>query len=429
MNLSFFIARRYLFSKKSTNVINVISGVSVAGVAIATMAMVIVMSVFNGFHDLVASFFTAFDPQIKVVPTKGKSVAADDTLLLQMRRLPQVEVATECVEDMALAYYQGKQAMVTVKGVDENFDSLTHIREILVGDGSYELSAGNLDMGIPGIRLAIQLGIGARWKGFLRVYAPVREGQLADLSAPDEGFVVDSLFSAGVVFSVKQAKYDKDYIITPISFARRLFSRQGEISSLEFRLKQGSDLDGVKKEMRRIGQGRFKVMDRYEQQDDTFSIMQIEKTLAYAFLCFILVIACFNIVGSLSMLIVDKKADIATMRNIGATNGLITRIFLYEGRLISAIGAVAGILIGLLLCWLQQRYGIVSMGQSDGTFVVNAYPVSVHYTDIAVVFFTVIVVGWLSAWYPVHYFARRIYEKGGSAGSATPSHSGTSAKA
>lgn len=410
MNLSFFIARRYLFSKKSTNVINVISGVSVAGVAIATMAMVIVMSVFNGFHDLVASFFTAFDPQLKVVPAKGKSVAADDTLLLRMRRLPEIAVATECVEDMGLAFYEGKQAMVTVKGVDENFDSLTHIREILVGEGSYELSAGNLDMGIPGIRLAIQLGTGARWKGFLKIYAPVREGQLADLSAPDEGFVVDSLFSPGVVFNVRQAKYDSNYIITPISFARRLFDRQGEISSIEFRLKPGSDLDRVKKEMRRIGGDRFKVMDRYEQQDDTFSIMQIEKTMAYFFLCFILVIACFNIIGSLSMLIVDKKADISTLRNLGATRGLISRVFLYEGRLISAIGAVAGILLGLLLCWLQQRYGLVSMGQSDGTFVVNAYPVSVHYADIVVVFITVIIVGWLSAWYPVRYFARRIYE-------------------
>lgn len=412
MNLPFFIARRYLFSKKSTNVINIISGVSVAGVAIATAAMVIVMSVFNGFHDLVASFFTAFDPQLKVVPMKGKSIAADDPALLRMRQLPEVEVATECVEDMALAFYQGRQAMVTVKGVDENFDSLTHIREILVGDGAYELSAGNLDFGIPGIRLAITLGMGARWDGFLSIYAPVREGQLTDLSAPDEGFVVDSLFSAGVVFNVSQSKYDKAYIITPISFARRLFNRQGELSSLEIRLKAGSNINAVKKEMRRLGEGRFRVMDRYEQQDDTFSIMQIEKTMAYFFLCFILAIACFNIVGSLSMLIVDKKTDIATLRNLGAPRGLISHIFLYEGRLISAIGAVAGILLGLLLCWLQQRYGLVSMGHSDGTFVVNAYPVSVHYTDIAIVFVTVIVVGWLSAWYPVRYFARRIYKSG-----------------
>lgn len=411
MNFSFFIARRYLFSKKSTNVINIISGVSVVGVAIATMAMVIVMSVFNGFHDLVASFFTAFDPQIKIVPMKGKSVAADDTLLLQIRHLPEVEVATECVEDMALAYYQGNQAMVTVKGVDENFDSLTHIREILVGDGSYSLSAGIIDYGIPGIRLAISLGTGARWNGYLRIYAPMREGQLTDVMAPDEGFVVDSLFSPGVVFNVSQAKYDKSYILTPISFARRLFDRQGELTSLEIRLKAGSNIDAVKKEMRRIANGRFRVMDRYEQQADTFSIMQIEKTLAYFFLCFILVIACFNIIGSLSMLIVDKKTDIATLSNLGASRKLITRIFLFEGRLISAIGATLGILLGLLLCWLQQQYGLVSMGHADGTFVVNAYPVSVHYTDIIVVFITVIVVGWAAAWYPVHYFARRIYTR------------------
>ena len=407
-NFPFYIARRYLFSKKSTNVINIISAISVTGVAVTTMALVIVMSVFNGFHDLVASFFTSFDPQISVVPAKGKAVAADDPLLTQMKKLPEVQVSTECVEDLALAMYGDKQAMVTVKGVENNFDSLTNIREILYGDGDFTLQAANLQYGIPGIRLAQTLGIGAQWDGFLKIYAPKREGQLVDATNPSDGFVSDSIISAGVVFAVNQSKYDKDHILTSIGFARRIFDRQGMITSLEFRLKPGSNLNAVKAEMQKIGGDKYRVLDRFEQQADTFKIMQIEKVLAYIFLTFILVVACFNIIGSLSMLIIDKKQDVATLRSLGANDKLITRIFLFEGRMISAIGAAIGIIIGLLLCWLQQTYGLVAMGSTSGAFVINAYPVSVHYDDVLIIFITVIAVGWLATWYPVRYMSKRL---------------------
>lgn len=407
-NFPFYIARRYLFSKKSTNVINIISAISVTGVAVTTMALVIVMSVFNGFHDLVASFFTSFDPQISVVPAKGKAVAADDPLLTQMKKLPEVQVSTECVEDLALAMYGDKQAMVTVKGVENNFDSLTNIRDILYGDGDFTLQAANLQYGIPGIRLAQTLGIGARWDGFLKIYAPKREGQLVDATNPSDGFVSDSIISAGVVFAVNQSKYDKDHILTSIGFARRIFDRQGMITSLEFRLKPGSNLSAVKAEMQKIGGDKYRVLDRFEQQADTFKIMQIEKVLAYIFLTFILVVACFNIIGSLSMLIIDKKQDVATLRSLGANDKLITRIFLFEGRMISAIGAAIGIIIGLLLCWLQQTYGLVAMGSTSGAFVINAYPVSVHYDDVLIIFITVIAVGWLATWYPVRYMSKRL---------------------
>jgi lipoprotein-releasing system permease protein len=409
MNFPFYIARRYLFSKKSTHAINIISGVSMIGVAVATMALVIVLSVFNGFHDLVATFFTSFDPQLKVVPVMGKTAPADDPILTKIRHLPQVDVATECVEDHALAIYQDKQAMVVVKGVDDNFDQLTHIREILYGDGEFDLHAGNLQFGTIGIRLAQDLGTGARWEGGLKIYAPIKEGQL-DMSNPAAGFVVDSLDSPGVVFSVKQTKYDKNYIIAPIAFARNLFGQQGMLSSLELRLKDGSDLESVKSEMKDIAGTKYRVLDRFEQQDDTFKIMKIEKIIAYIFLTFILIVACFNIIGSLSMLIIDKKDDVVTLRNLGANDQQITRVFLFEGRMISAIGAIVGILIGLLLCWLQQQYGLVSLGDSDGSFVVNSYPVSVHYTDVTLIFFTVLVVGWLAVWYPVKYFSRRLLD-------------------
>lgn len=400
MNFPFFVARRYLFSKKKTHAINVISLISVIGVAVATMALVIVLSVFNGFHDLVASFFTNFDPQLKVVPVEGKTVPADDPILTKISHFPEVDVATGTVEDMALAIYNGKQAMVTIKGVDDNFPQLTHITEILYGDGQFQLHTANLQYGTPGIRLAQTLGLGANWKGYLKIYAPQREGQL-DMTDPQSGFVVDSLISPGVVFSVNQGKYDKSYIVTSLGFAQNLFNQQGMLSALELRLKPGSNFESVKARMQQVAGKKYQVLDRFEQQSDTFKIMKVEKLMAYIFLTFILIVACFNIIGSLSMLIIDKKDDVVTLRNLGASDKQIRRIFLFEGRLISVFGAIFGILLGLLLCWLQQQYGFVKMGSSDGTFVVNAYPVSVHYSDVLLIFLTVIATGWLAVWYPV----------------------------
>lgn len=409
MNFPFYIARRYLFSKKSTHVINIISGISVVGVAVATMALVVTLSVFNGFHDLVASLLTSFDPQIEIVPTKGKTAPADDPILTKIRNLPQVDVATESVEDQAMAIYKGRQAMIKVKGVEDNFNELSHINDILYGDGEFSLHAANLQFGVVGIRLADNLGMTADWDGQLKIYAPKREGQL-DLMNPTEGFVEDSVISPGVVFSVKQARYDRDYVLTSIAFARNLFGQQGMLSQLEIRLKPGSDLDAVKAEMQKIAGSKYRVLDRMEQQADTFKIMKIEKFIAYIFLTFILAVACFNIIGSLSMLIIDKKNDVVTLRNMGASDKQIVRIFLFEGRMISAIGAILGILVGLLLCWLQQVYGLVSLGRSSGSFIVDAYPVSVHPEDIIIIFITVLAVGFASVWYPVRYFAKRLIQ-------------------
>ena len=407
INFPFFIARRYLFSKKSTHAINVISAISVIGVAVATMALVVTLSVFNGFHDLVATFFTSFDPQLKVTPAEGKTVAADDPILTEIRQLPQIEVATECVEDQALAVYHGRQAMVVVKGVDDNFEQLTHIDDILIGEGEFCLHAADLHYGILGIRLAEQLATGYAYKEPMKIYAPRREGQF-DITNPDDAFEEDELYSPSVLFNVKQAKYDQNYILTSIGFARRIFDLQGMLSSLELRLKPGSNFDAVKKEISRLCGTKFMVKDRFEQQDDTFKIMKIEKFIAYIFLTFILMVACFNIIGSLSMLIIDKKDDVVTLRNLGASDKQIVRIFLFEGRLISAIGAVIGIVIGLLLCWAQQEFGLVALGSSSGSFIINAYPVSVHPEDIILIFITVLLVGFLSVWYPVRYFAKRL---------------------
>ena len=407
MNFPFYIARRYLFSKKSTHAINIISAISVVGVAVTTMALVVTLSVFNGFHDMVASLFTQMDPQLKVMPVKGKTAPADDPVLTKIRQLPEVEVATECLEDQALAVYGDRQMMVKLKGVDDNFDKLTHIREILEGDGNFELHAADMNYGIPGLGVAYQLGTGYTYSNPLKIYAPRREGQInmADLS---EGFVEDELYSPGVVFCIKQGKYDKNYILTSIQFTRQLFSQEGMLSSLELRLKPGSNFEHVKAEMQQLAGDQFYVRDRFEQQDDTFRIMKIEKLIAYIFLTFILMIACFNLIGSLSMLIIDKRPDVVTLRNLGASDKQIARIFLFEGRMIAFFGAVIGILIGLLLCWLQQQYGFVRLGSSEGSFIVDAYPVSVHPSDVVLIFLTVIAVGFLSVWYPVRYFSKRL---------------------
>ena len=410
-NFSFYVARRYMFSKKSVGAINVISFISVAGVAVGTMALVIVLSVFNGFHDLVASLFTNFDPQVEVVPVKGKTINADAPELDRIRHLDFVDVATDVVKDQAIAVYGDRQRMVTVMGVDENFDQLTNISDILYGDGDFTLRVANLYFGVPGIRLAQDLGLGARWADYLKIYAPVRRGQLTDLDTPTDGFVVDSLLSPGVVYAVNQNKYDRDRIITSIYFARQLFDQDGMLSSLQLRLKPGTDLSTAKREIKAAAGEKFRVLDRFEQQADTFRIMQIEKVLAYVFLTFILIVACFNIISSLSMLIIDKKNDINTLHNLGANDRQIQSIFLYEGRIISAVGALIGIGLGLALCGLQQAFGFVKMGESSGTFIVNAYPVSVHYWDVLVVFITVILIGWAASWIPARRLRKQILNR------------------
>ncbi len=402
---SFFIARRYLFSRKSYHTINIISGISICGVALATMALVVTLSVFNGFRDYVASFFTAFDPQLKVTLAKGKTISADDPSLVALRAHEAVEVYTEVLEDQALIVGNDRQWVVTIKGVDDNFNQQADLESILYGDGEFVLHADVLEYGIMGIRLAQQLGLGARYDGALPIYAP-RQGERVNLSNPMQSFTSDELYSPGVVFAVNQSRYDAHYILTSITFARRLFGQEGVVSAIELRLKPDANINAVQKDIRRLLGNRFIVQNRYEQQEDTFRIMQVEKFIAYLFLTFILLVASFNIIGSLSMLMIDKRADVQTLQALGADDRQTAQIFLLEGWLISGFGAALGIVLGLLLCWLQMRFGFVKLGQSEGSFIVDAYPVSVHAMDILVIFLTVLAVGLLAVWLPVRRMTR-----------------------
>lgn len=409
MNFPFYIARRYLFSKKSHNAINVISAISVCGMALATLALVCTLSVFNGFQDLVTTFFTAFDPQLKITAVRGKVFDGQDKRVLQLKKMPDVEVYSESLEDNVMVQYQGRQAMAVVKGVEDNFDQLTPIDSILFGRGDLLLHDEVVDYAIPGIQLLSTLGSGIRFLDPLEIYAP-RRGAKVNMANPSTAFVTGNLFSSGLVFAVNQEKYDASYILTSIDFARRLFQYTTEVSAINLKLKAGADTDAVKKHIQDLLGDDFLVQDRYEQQADTYRIMEIEKLISYLFLTFILMIACFNVIGSLSMLIIDKRDDVVTLRNLGASDRQIVRIFLFEGRMISFFGAFAGVVLGLLLCWLQQEYGLIALG-SSGSFVVDAYPVSVHASDVLLIFITVLLIGFLSVWYPVRFLSKRLLNK------------------
>lgn len=410
MNLPFYIARRYLFSKKKHNAINIISGISVCGVALATLALVCTLSVFNGFQDMVAGFFTAFDPELKITIREGKVFEPQGAAFQEVRSLPEIGVWTETLEENAMVQYKDRQAMAIIKGVEDNFEELTSVDSLLYGAGEFILHDSIVDYGVLGVELISELGTGLQFVDPLQVYAPKRNVRV-NMANPSASFNRDYLFSPGVVFVVNQQKYDARYILTSLSFARNLFNYDTEVSAVELKLKPGTDVTAVQRKIARILGDEFVVLDRYEQQADVFRIMEIEKFISYLFLTFILAIACFNVIGSLSMLILDKREDVETLRNLGADDRLIARIFLFEGRLISLFGALSGIVLGLLLCYIQQRFGIISLGGGNGSFIVDAYPVSVHVTDVVLIFITVITVGFLSVWYPVHYLTRRLLKK------------------
>lgn len=405
--LPLFFARRYLFSRKRVAAVNIISAISVAGVAFGTAALLCTLSVFSGFHDLIGSLFTAFDPQIEVVPAQGKFATTDDPLLAKMRQLPDVEASSFCLEDNALILFRGRPTVIMVKGVDDDFERVTGIRSILYGTGTYQLHRAGINYGIPGIGLASTMG-GIDY-GTLQICAP-RRGERINLANPTESINADDVTSPKVCFDVQQRRYDENYLITSLAFAQGLFEQPGCITGLEVKLKDGASVETVKKQMQQIGGDRFKVLNQFEQQQEVFNVMNIEKLVTYVFLTFILLIACFNIIGSVSMLIIDKRADVNTLRHLGASDRLIFRIFLYEGRIIALLGSIIGTILGLTLCWLQQEFGLIKLGGSANSFIIDAYPVSIHLLDVTIVFITVIIVSFASVWYPVKYLSRRFLD-------------------
>jgi lipoprotein-releasing system permease protein len=406
VNLPLYIAKRYLFSKKKHNAINIISGVSVCGVVLATVAMICTLSVFNGFQDMVAGLFTSFDPELKITAREGKVFDAKDPLIASVREMSEVEVFTETLEENAMVQYRDRQAMATIKGVEDNFEQLTAIDSILYGAGEFMLHDSIVDYAVMGGDLVGTLGTGLMFVDPLQIYVPKRNERV-NMSNPATSFNTDYLFSPGVIFVVNQQKYDSQYILTSLSFVRRLLDYDTEVSAVELKLKPGTNVDDFQRRLEQQLGSDYLVLNRYEQQADVFRIVSVEKFVSYLFLTFILVVACFNVIGSLSMLMLDKRDDIITLRRLGADSRLIGRIFLFEGAMISVCGALIGIVIGLALCYAQQRYGFITLG-NGGNFVVDAYPVSVRLMDVLVIIVTVIVVSFASVWYPVRYLTRRL---------------------
>lgn len=403
MDIALHIAKRYLFSKKSHNAINIISGISAVGVCVGTFAIICVLSVFNGFGAQVESLFSTFDPDLKIASVEGKSFVVDDKWN-EVKKIKGVEYCTQVVEENALLRCGDKQETGVVKGVGEGFDKMVGLDKIIVA-GNYTLSDNVFNYGVPGVGVSAELGCIPYGVQPLYIYAPKREGRV-NLVNPENSFNTERVFTSAV-FSVQQPEYDNKLVIVSIDLARKIFEyADGAVTSVEIGVKKGENVDDVKKQIETVLGDGFKVKDRYEQQEDYFKIMKVEKWITFLILAFILLIAIFNIIGSLSMLIIDKSDDIRTLRNMGATSGLIKRIFTIEGWMISLLGCVIGILLGALLCVLQENMGFITVPSGDG-MTVMPYPVELQVSDILIVFATVALMGLVAAYYP----ASQIKEK------------------
>jgi lipoprotein-releasing system permease protein/zinc transport system substrate-binding protein len=377
--------------------------VAVCGVAVATLATVCTLSVFNGFQGLVSDMFSSFDPELKITPVKGKVFDPATDKFLETASLPEIAFISQTLEDNAFIRYNDKQVPAIMKGVSDNFGEVVPVKDILF-DGEFKLKDTINHYTLLGFGLANSLGV---YSGFiypLEIYTLKRKVQI-NLLHPTTSLHQDYTYIGGI-FLVNQPVYDENYLIVSIDLARKMFDYENEVSSLEIKLKEGVDVRLAQKNIRKIIGGDYLVKNRYEQQEEAFKMISIEKWVAFLILCFILLITAFNVIGSLSMLIVEKQADIVTLRNLGADNKLISRIFLFEGWLISVVGAVFGIISGLLLCLGQQYFGWLQLG-TQGTFAVNAYPVVIKFGDLGLTLLAVLTLGFLAVLYPVRYLSKK----------------------
>ena len=393
---AFHIAWRYLFAKKQFNAIHIITTISSIAVGVVTAAMICVMSVMNGFGTMVEQMFSQFDPDIRITAQNGKSFHLSPETKDQLLALPEVNLLSESIEETALIYFEDKQTPVQLMGVDSVFDLLTDIDNIIT-DGHFEVYDGAFDRAVLGQLLAWKIGIGARFIHGIQVYAPKRNSKV-NMLRPDANFNTETCFIAGI-FAVNQQKYDENTMIVDIDFTRRLL----EYDSTEMTALMVSTQGNIKQAKRAIaqvmGEG-YNIHDRYEQQKDFFRILRVEKLLTSLLLAFILLIATFNGIGALSMLIIDKKNDIRILSHLGANEQLIKRIFLFEGWLVNAIGAIGGVVVGLTICLLQEHFGLLKLGNGV-EYVISAYPVAVQGLDILLVIGMVWILSLISVWIPV----------------------------
>jgi len=403
MNFPLYIAKRYLFARKSHNVINIISIISVIGVATGVSALVIVLSVFNGFDSLISKLYSTFDAEVQVKVVEGKTFSLNQPSISELKSLKGIAVFTEVLEENALFNYRDKKHLGLIKGVSRNYSELTGVDSMMV-DGSFQLWRGSQPLAIMGQGVAYYLNANLAQFDPLMIYMPKR-GK-ASLLSPETAFAKKFIMPSGV-FAI-QLEFDSQYVIVPIEFARGLLEyNNNEVTAIEIKLKEGEDNDDFIKEAQDILGSNYKVLNRFQQNEVLYKTMKSEKFAIGLILTLILIIASFGIIGSLSMLIIDKRKDVETLRSMGADNDLIQKIFMAEGMLISLGGTIIGTLFGLFVCWLQITFKLVRL-QGAGNFIVDAYPVDIQFFDISVILLTVIVIGFLAARFPVRIITKRI---------------------
>jgi lipoprotein-releasing system permease protein len=404
VKLSLYIAKRYLLAKKSRNAINIISGVSVAGVAVGTMALIIILSVFNGLETMVRSIFNTFDPDIRITAAEGKTFIADTSRLKLLADVEGVSCYSLAIEENALLKYGDRQYIATIKGVDDNYAMVTDI-DSTMWEGEFTLTSDRgRPYAIPGVGVAQYLGIRVNFITPLNIYVPRKAG--TSMNA-ENAFMKKYIFPSGI-FQIEK-DYDSKYVYIPIEFARELTEIEEGVTSVEIKFKENADEGSVQKKIKKIFGKGFLVQNRYEQQEIFYKVMRSERLAIFFILTLILTIASFNIIGSLTMLIIEKERDIEILKSLGANDDLIRKIFIFEGWLISIIGAVTGIILGFIICWLQQTFGIVKL-QSD-TLIMDAYPVVMKAKDFIIVPSTVLLIGYWAAWYPVRFLTRKFLNK------------------
>ena len=399
MNFPFLIAKRYFISKKKQNIINIISGVAVAGVAITTMALIIVLSVFNGLDSLVKSMFSSFDPSIKITAVEGKTfdpLSIDKESIINING---VEYWAETLEENTILLYNNKQDIAIVKGVSDDYVHITDLDEHLI-HGEIFFKNNGLNYAVFGAGVAMRLGVGLTFVEPIDIYAAKKGERMSNnLSrALSHKYVYPA-----ATFSIQES-IDSKYVLVPLDFARELFDTPQNVSAIEIKLSSEADVNFIRDEIQNIIGNAFHVKNRYQQHETIYRIMNSEKWAIFLILSFILLIASFNILGSLSMLIIDKKDDILILKSMGAEQRLIRQIFLFEGWLISLAGAVLGLVLGIFTCWAQQSFGLVKLA-GGGSFAVSAYPVEIHALDVVLSFLVVIFIGFLISWYPVRYIS------------------------
>ncbi len=398
MNAPFYIASRYLFAKKSHNAINIVSIISVVGVGVGAMALIVVLSVFNGFENLIKTSFSAFDPDLKVIPKEGKSFILHPEDLDSIAAMPGVITYAEVVEENALLRYEDYQYVATVKGVSENYSEMTGIHRMM-SDGEFLLHQNNIDYTVIGMGVAHYLNVSLNFVNPIAMYAPKRYEV-----SPHNAFNRKVAFPSGIFIIEKET--DARYVLVPIDFARNLFEYQEEITALEIQVSPDANIKRMQQAIVSLLGDHLEVQDRFQQKAFFYKIMRTEKWAIFFILTFILIVASFNIIGSLTMLIIEKKKDLWTLSAMGASSSFIRRIFLYEGWMISFIGALSGLIIGTVICLIQEHFGVVKLhgGQS---FIVSAYPVSMQLPDFFAVLGMVGIIGFFASYYPVRFITKR----------------------